>query len=194
MRTTNIGHIEGSTVSDGISCRQRGPMSVLPKCVVEPVESHLSVVESEKRPGGAESLRNRLFQGSLIEAVPVGIWRIGGAGRIHVNRACSRICGFDGASVVSSEEWASVLHPDDAIRVHRTWYEASHSERSFNFQCTYRILRHDGSTIWAAARAVSARLPGGAGSEFLGTLTDITDDLDRARSSEAHYRLDGSLL
>ncbi|HEX4430808.1 MAG TPA: EAL domain-containing protein [Frankiaceae bacterium] len=67
--------------------------------------------------------------------------------------------------------WLTLVHPDDAERAEQAWRRAIVT--GTNFDCDYRIRRHDGAFRWHAARAVPLRDEDGHVNVWIGTATDI---------------------
>jgi PAS domain S-box-containing protein len=67
--------------------------------------------------------------------------------------------------------WLTLVHPDDVDRAGQAWQQATVTGTEFD--CDYRIRRHDGSFRWHAARAVPLRNEAGRIYLWIGTATDI---------------------
>jgi PAS domain S-box-containing protein len=67
--------------------------------------------------------------------------------------------------------WLTLVHPDDVEGAARAWKHAVATGDEFD--CEYRIRRHDGAYRWHAARAVPLRKDDGQIDQWIGTATDI---------------------
>ncbi len=68
-------------------------------------------------------------------------------------------------------DWLTLVHPDDVERAEQAWQHATVTGTEFD--CEYRIRRHDGVFRWHAARAVPLRDEDGRIQVWIGTATDI---------------------
>jgi two-component system, sensor histidine kinase and response regulator len=96
----------------------------------------------------------------------------------------------DDAPVAFSDALAFVIHPDDQPRV---WSELGDAlgGTGHDFQCEYRVRRHDGTFRWTLARGTIMRDPHGMPVRFVGSSVDITElkAIEAAlRESEARFR------
>jgi len=85
--------------------------------------------------------------------------------------------------------WSDFLHPEDRSVVMASI--RAHLEGRAPYIVEYRMFRRDGSVRWWSARGSVARLPDGAPSRWVGTITDITErkQADEAlRESESRFR------
>ena len=85
--------------------------------------------------------------------------------------------------------WSAILHPEDRSAVMASIQ--AHLEGRAPYIVEYRMFRRDGSVRWWSARGAVARLPDGAPSRWVGTITDITErkQADEAlRESESRFR------
>ena len=85
--------------------------------------------------------------------------------------------------------WSELLHPEDRGAVMAAIQ--AHLEGRAPYIVDYRMIRKDGVVRWWSARGAIARLPDGAPSRWVGTITDITERkrADEAlRESESRFR------
>lgn len=73
----------------------------------------------------------------------------------------------------SHEHRSSVMHPEDGPNINRAWTKAL--EDGTEFECEYRLRRHDGVFRWHLCRAVPFRNEAGEIVRWFGTLFDIQD-------------------
>jgi PAS domain S-box-containing protein len=94
--------------------------------------------------------------GEVVEDLP--LWRL-----------------FTGQSVedIKGWGWSKAVHPDDIESVRETWQKAVRT--STNYECEYRIRRHDGVYRYFMVRGVPVFVNGGSVREWVGTCIDITD-------------------
>lgn len=78
--------------------------------------------------------------------------------------------------------WLAAIHPDDRERTQTEWKRALESQSLY--ETTYRVRRHDGDYRWFTARGVPIFDAGGSFREWIGTLTDVHDQIMRERDTE----------
>ena len=76
--------------------------------------------------------------------------------------------------------WLTLVHPEDVQHAEQAWQYATVTGTEFD--CDYRIRRHDGAFRWHAARAVPLRDEDGNIYLWLGTATDIEHHKQRELS------------
>ena len=87
------------------------------------------------------------------------------------------------------EGWLEHVHPDDRERARAAWGASMTSGKSY--QVEYRILARSGEARSVLSRAVAVRGPAGEIREWVGSLTDVTDQRRAEaalRASEERYR------
>jgi diguanylate cyclase (GGDEF)-like protein/PAS domain S-box-containing protein len=134
----------------------------------------------------AEEGRERL--GFLLDTTPVGIFETGPDGvRTYVNQRWRELTGVvDGQLGDGSFD---VLHPDDREWVARAWAESV--EAGNEYSARYRYLRPDGLVTWVDATALAVRGSDGQVTRWLGSVTDVTGQVEsatRLSESEQRYR------
>jgi PAS domain S-box-containing protein len=80
--------------------------------------------------------------------------------------------------------WLDAVHPDDRVRVARTWRGAA--AEGTGFELEYRLRRADGEYVWMLARGAPVRNADGSIREWVGSHHDISD---RRRAEETQRRL-----
>jgi PAS domain S-box-containing protein len=109
----------------------------------------------------------------LTEQAPVGIFLTDANGDCKfVNRRWEEITGLT-AEEARGSGWARAIHPDDSERLFAEWYTAANEGREFASE--YRFQTPDGKVRWVQGRAVPLRDEHGQVTEYLGSVTDITD-------------------
>ena len=125
----------------------------------------------------------------LLDGTPVGIFETAPDGtRRFANRRWMELAGLD-VDAVEGEDWSRVLHPDDRERVRSEW--ATAIETGTEFSARYRYLRPDGQVAWVDTTAVAVRGADGAVTRWLGSVTDVSDQVQAQRlltASERRYR------
>ncbi|MEG3892861.1 PAS domain S-box protein [Microcoleus sp. Z1_A1] len=126
---------------------------------------------------------------SLVEAVPVGIFRADARGKcIYVNDRWFQISGLT-PKTAFGEGWQQGLHPDDRDQVIAEWEQFIQGNRSF--QLEYRFQRPDGAVAWVYGQSVPELDADGQVVGYVGTTTDISDRKLAETAliqSEAHSR------
>ncbi len=125
---------------------------------------------------------------ALVEASSTVGWRATPDGAII------EISGWQDGAVQDDEsmlghQWLDAVHPDDRDVAAARWNQALVTE--YNLHNEYRIFHH-GEYQWVRATAVPLRSPDGTIREWVGTITNIHDQVmaERALSaSEERYRL-----
>jgi PAS domain S-box-containing protein len=85
--------------------------------------------------------------------------------------------------------WLEAIHPDDRAHAVGAWQQALAEQRPYEVE--YRLRRHDGEWRHVLLRGVPMRGPGGAITEWIGTITDVTERVRTEaaiRESEAEWR------
>lgn len=113
----------------------------------------------------------RLFR-TLTNHAPVGIFLTNADGDCEfVNPRWCELAGLS-PEEAAGRGWVRSLHPEDAERVFREWYEAAQARRAF--ESRYRFQTPQGRVSWLQGSAVALRDSSGSITGYLGTVTDIT--------------------
>ncbi len=83
--------------------------------------------------------------------------------------------------------WEKVLHPDDRERV----LEGNEADTGDSWSVDYRMLHHDGRTVWVHNESVLIRREDGTPLEWVGVCTDLTEQKeawDHVRAAEERFR------
>jgi len=114
----------------------------------------------------------------LTEATPQVVWSFGKA----APQAQSWWREVTGQSPEASRGWGwlDALHPDDAPRVRALWEQAL--ETGATYETEYRIRRRDGSFLDALVRGVPLKDAAGQVSEWIGTITDVSERKEAERA------------
>ena len=124
----------------------------------------------------------------LTNLAPVGIFRTDAAGRCrYLNERACEICG------ISPEEadqgpWDRILELDDRVRLAVEWRKVVKGGGPGSLE--HRIVRRDGSTVWALTHFAAERGSGGEVTGCVGTVADISD---RKRAEEETRKLEAQV-
>jgi len=97
----------------------------------------------------------------------VRVWRAGPDG--------APVSGGSGQSPHDPEGWIRFLHPADRESIRRRWRRALATGTAFDGR--YRLLQDDGSYRWCHGRGMPLRDSDGTIQEWIGTITDIEDQV-----------------
>lgn len=135
-------------------------------------------------------LRSEAKYRALAVQAPVGIFESDAQGDcIFVNEKWQELTGLEFEHALG-KGWLRVMHPDDADRVARAWYEATVTGVPFSIDYRYRSTR--GEVVWVQGSSTPLRDAHGVVTGYLGTIVDVTDrrrTLDALAASEANFRL-----
>ncbi|MEA2563887.1 MAG: hypothetical protein QOH06_5391 [Acidobacteriota bacterium] len=110
---------------------------------------------------------------TLTAHAPVGIFLADREGNcLFVNERWCRMAGLT-PEEARGQGWAHAIHPDDRDRVFHEWSAATQAGRAFTSE--YRFRTPQGRVTWLHGNAVGLRGEAGQVSEYIGTLTDITE-------------------
>ncbi len=110
---------------------------------------------------------------TLTSQAPVGIFMTDREGNcLFVNEQWCEITGLT-AEEARGPGWARTLHPDDRERISHAWYAAAEAGRPFAEE--YRFRTPQGKVTWVQGRALGLTDSTGQVTEYIGTLTDITE-------------------
>jgi PAS domain S-box-containing protein len=109
---------------------------------------------------------------SLVETLPVGIFRTDASGKgIYHNNCWYQIAGVT-PEAARGKGWIESIHPEDRDRVPAEWQKSIQEHRPF--QLEYRFQRADGQVTWVYGQAQAERDINGQIIGYVGTLTDIS--------------------
>ena len=129
-------------------------------------------VTERKRAQEALQASEQRFR-TLAAHAPVGIFLAGREGNcLFVNECWCELAGLS-PDEAKGRGWARALHPDDRERVYQEWCAAIEAGELFSAE--YRFRTPEGKVRWVHGRAVGLLDEAGQVSEYLGTLTDITE-------------------
>lgn len=119
----------------------------------------------------------------LAENIPVQVWTSRPNGMLDY--VSSRAVLEFGISMTQllSEGWKNVVHPEDLERAVERWVKCLGTGGVYEVE--FRLRMADGSYAWYLARAVAQRDANGGIVEWLGTNTNIAEQRETQRRTEA---------
>jgi two-component system cell cycle sensor histidine kinase/response regulator CckA len=124
----------------------------------------------------------------LTNLAPVGIFRTDASGRcLYVNERACEICGIR-PDEAGEGRWDRILEQEDRERLAVEWRKVVEGAGPGSLE--HRIVRRDGSTIWALTHFAAERGPAGNVSGCIGTVADISD---RKRAEEENRKLEAQV-
>ncbi len=126
---------------------------------------------------------------SFAQLAPHHMWTSPADGRLDwFNDQTLRYSGLDSETLINVG-WAALVHPDDLDEARSSWLVALRD--GTNHEMEFRIRRADGVYRWHLVRALPMRNARGKIVRWVGTNTDIEDQLaDRDRLREANFTLE----
>ena len=124
----------------------------------------------------------------LTNLAPVGIFRTDAMGRcLYLNERACQICGI-GLEEAGQGRWDRILEPDDRLRLAVEWRKVAAGSAPGSLE--HRIVRGDGSAVWALTHFAAERGSGGEVTGCIGTVADISD---RKRAEEETRKLEAQV-
>ncbi len=126
---------------------------------------------------------------TLVEHIPVGIYRTDPDGRIlAANRALAELLGYDSPEELMAEGMASAFYSESEVR--RKWQRTVERDGTLP-DWELPLVRRDGVQIWVRDTAHAVRAADGSVRCYEGALEDVTDRRraeEALRESEERYR------
>jgi diguanylate cyclase (GGDEF)-like protein/PAS domain S-box-containing protein len=126
---------------------------------------------------------------SLSAAAPNGIYALDLEGRLlYANDRLTELTGLS-SEQLAGVGWLDMIHPDERERVVRESGPAAGERR---LATEFRIVRPDGELRWMRTRASPLYGRGGQHAGFVGSLEDVTNEVEAVRqlgAREAEYRM-----
>ncbi len=146
--------------------------------------------ESLAHAGRMTSLGFEQTAAALLEALPQLVWTADPDGELTY--ASERFCAYTGLPVQSllRRGWMAALEPAARARTAAAW-ESDLAGGGTVSEHRLRLRRFDGAYRWFLWRGVPVTDAAGGVPRWIGTLTDIDDDIGRAQAasaSEERYR------
>ncbi|HMK73736.1 MAG TPA: PAS domain-containing protein, partial [Myxococcaceae bacterium] len=126
----------------------------------------------------AEALAEELRQSeerfrSLVEATSVIVWRADASGETVGEIPGWQTLTGQPPELQSGQGWLAMVHPEDREQAAQRWRRTVADRRAGENR--YRLARRDGGYAWVVDRAVPVRNPDGTVREWVGTVTDVTE-------------------
>jgi PAS domain S-box-containing protein len=156
------------------------------------VASELDRRVAERTRALAETNEELQLQVGLLQNLPVSAWTLKPDGTPDfVNRVWLEYSGQTLEFVRSRPEaWMSAVHPEDREAASRSFWDGVRSGRGFAME-TRSLRAEDGTYRWHLNQAVVLRDAEGKVLKFVGTTTDIDEQIraeEELRASEANLR------
>ena len=113
------------------------------------------------------------------------------ANQTEVSTIYRQITGLPSEAVVTRESWLALVHPEDRSLVAAIWQEVQNTSTSYYYEC--RLLRPDGTVIWAEVNAWVTKDATGHSARITGAVRDITERKQAALHQQFLLDLNGAL-
>ncbi|HLY16211.1 MAG TPA: PAS domain S-box protein [Bryobacteraceae bacterium] len=124
----------------------------------------------------------------LTDLAPVGIFRTDAEGRcIYINERACEIIGMN-PDEARQGRWDRILEPEDQRRLGMEWRDVVQGSGPGSLE--HRIVRGDGSAVWALTHFSAERDGTGAVTGCIGTVADISE---RKRAEEETRKLEAQV-
>lgn len=137
--------------------------------------------------GSGTAPRLNLDYRQLVEEIPHIVWVTAPDGSTeYFNRRGS---AFTGLPAESNDGWGwlSLIHPDDADRAQIDWFQAHETESPLDAR--WRVRSADGDYRWMAVRGSPVRDAQGSLVQWVGTCTDVEDEMQLQKDLEESLTL-----
>ncbi|MFM6932757.1 MAG: PAS domain-containing protein [Novosphingobium sp.] len=182
------------TAREGLSPSQADALATLGEVVMSQLEGLRADARAELARSQSLIQVAELEQrfAVLADSLPQLVWSTPPDGMSdYFNRPW---CDFTGLPAKASygTGWLTLLHPEDAPVAARAWGQAVSAGKSYEVR--YRLRRHDGAYRWVVARGLPLFDLDGKVMRWIGTCTDIDDEMATADalellSQELHHRI-----
>jgi diguanylate cyclase (GGDEF)-like protein/PAS domain S-box-containing protein len=122
---------------------------------------------------------------ALADHSPIGVFFADCSGELAYSNP--RLLDIAGVADLGSGDPRDVLHPEDRPRVTAAWDRALADESVF--RGTYRVCRPDGTVRWVDLAAGPTRDAAGALTGWVGTVSDVTDNVEAMRRTDRLTRI-----
>jgi PAS domain S-box-containing protein len=138
---------------------------------------------AEERERAADALRASEYRfRTLTKQAPVGIIATDCEGRCDfVNERWCTIAGMNPEQAMD-HGWRDAIHPEDRQSVLAAYYDATTTGSDFAAQ--YRLRTRQGTVTWVQGAALPLRSNTGELTGYLGTVTDVTERIQRERVAQ----------
>ena len=139
------------------------------------------VIETTERVRAEKALRDSEAQfRTFAAAMPNHVWSAASDGRLDWFN--HQVVEYRGAKPgeLEGDRWGQIVHPDDLERAVATWQKAL--QDGATYETDFRIRRNDGVYRWHLVRAMPIRDEAGKVVRWIGTNTDIDDQVRAERA------------
>jgi PAS domain S-box-containing protein len=134
-------------------------------------------IDITERINAKEALREREERLRLaLDASGAGSWmRDARAGRVDWDDRFRKLYGFTAEEPGSFEAWLGRVHEEDRRKVLELWDQILQKKTHDTFDCTFRIVRPDGTMLWIQSLGQAHRDAAGQVTRLTGIELDITE-------------------
>jgi PAS domain S-box-containing protein len=150
-------------------------------------------ISERKRAADRLAVSEERFR-SLVSATAQIVWTTGPDGRfVERSPSWEAFTGQRPEDYVGRLEGPfAAFHPEDRQRVLDAWVEAV-TGRTDGVTYRYRLRRHDGRFRRVVARAVALRDPDGSVREWVGSVTDVEDELTAREALDRQFEVTNAI-
>lgn len=128
----------------------------------------------------------------LATAIPHFVWTGDASGQLnYFNDAVFEYSGMSMAEIME-KGWLEIVHPDDREENVRRWLNAIETGENFHFE--HRFRKHDGTYRWQLSRAIPHKNEAGEIQMWVGTSTDIQEQILFTQELERLVKMRTELL
>lgn len=179
---------------EGLTAAQKDGLATLGELVMSQLDSLRADVRAEQDRSESLSQVAELEQrfAVLSDSLPQLVWSTPPDGMSdYFNGPWVEFTGLP-AKASYGTGWLSLVHPEDAPVAAQAWDKAVSTGRSYEVR--YRLRHHDGDYRWVIARGLPLFDAEGQVTRWIGTCTDIDDEMANADalellSQELHHRI-----
>jgi PAS domain S-box-containing protein len=169
---------------DDLTALQRQGLTLLARQVMVELEGRRrdrEAIARQTQDAQAVAESDRMFR-TLADTMPQMVWSTLPDGYHDYYNA--RWYEFTGVPVGSTdgEGWNGMFHPDDQPRAWSRWRHSLATGDPYEIE--YRLRHHSGDYRWTLGRALPIRDTGGAIVRWIGTCTDINDQIAMVEERE----------
>ncbi|KXU31994.1 histidine kinase [Sphingobium sp. 22B] len=169
---------------EGLTDVQRQGISLLARQVMVELEGRRrdrDVIARQQRDAQAVAESDRMFR-TLADTMPQMVWSTLPDGYHDYYNA--RWYEFTGVPLGSTdgEGWNGMFHPEDQERAWERWRHSLKTGEPYEIE--YRLRHHSGDYRWTLGRALPIRDEEGAIARWIGTCTDINDQIAMVEERE----------
>ncbi|WP_242128834.1 PAS domain-containing protein [Sphingobium sp. Sx8-8] len=175
--------IDGKPRAD-LTALQRQGLLLLARQVMVELEGRLrdrDVIAQQRRDAQAVAESDRMFR-TLADTMPQMVWSTLPDGyHDYYNARWYEFTGVPAGST-DGEGWNGMFHPDDQERAWKRWRHSLETGEPYEIE--YRLRHHSGDYRWTLGRALPIRDERGTIIRWIGTCTDINDQIAMVEERE----------